>query len=143
MDYRSFWNNDSYAVVGHSQRKPFPTISYGKLKERGKKVFPVDPSVQEIKGEVAYPDFVSLPEAVDAAVLELPRDETKDWVEKAAAAGIRNVWIHMGRETPEAIALAAEKGLNLWYGTCAVMYLSEGFSVHSIHAWVNKALKRY
>jgi len=143
MDYQAFWKFASYAVVGHSARKSFPVISYTKLKEKGKKVYAVDPSVSTIKGERAYPDFSSLPEKVEAAILELPREETKEWVEKAAAAGIRNVWIHWGRETAEAISLAREKGLNLWYGTCAVMYLCEGFSIHSIHAWVNKVLKRY
>lgn len=60
-----------------------------------------------------------------------------------AAAGINNVWIHMNCDTPEAIAVAWEKGMNLFYGTCAVMYLQEGFSYHPIHGWINKLVGKY
>ena len=28
-------------------------------------------------------------------------------------------------------------------GTCAVMYLDKGFSVHGAHRWVNKLIGRY
>ena len=105
-EHEEFWTNSSFAFVGHSTAKGFPTLSYGELKKQGKKVFPVDPSVDEIAGDKTYPDLASLPEKVDAAVLEVPKQETEDWVAKAADAEIQNVWIHMNRETPEALALA-------------------------------------
>jgi hypothetical protein len=28
-------------------------------------------------------------------------------------------------------------------GTCAVMYLTQGFTYHSIHKWLNKVLGKY
>ncbi len=141
--YESFWTNSSYAVVGHSAKETFPKITYNELKKRGKRVFAIDPSADTIEGDKAYPDFAALPEKVEAAVIETPRDETKDWVARAADAGIQNVWIHMGCETAEALATAKEKGLNVLSGTCAVMYLIPGFSVHSIHKWINKLLGKY
>jgi hypothetical protein len=64
-------------------------------------------------------------------------------VRKAADAGIKNVWIHMGRDTPGAIALAEEKGLTVLTGTCAVMYVKKGPSYHSIHKWINKMIGKY
>ena len=103
-EHEEFWTNSSFALVGHSAKTPFPVLSYEELKKQGKKVFPVDPSVDEIAGDKTYPDLASLPEKVDAAVLELPKQETEEWVGKAADAGIHNVWIHMNRETPEALA---------------------------------------
>ncbi len=143
MDYQSFWTNESYAIVGHSEKKNFPKRSYEKLKKLGKKVFPVDPGIKEIKGDMVYPDLSSIPENVEAIIIEVPKEETRDWIQKAADQGIKNAWIHMECETPEAIALAKEKRMNLRYGTCAVMYLHQGFAYHSIHKLINKMLGIY
>jgi hypothetical protein len=64
-------------------------------------------------------------------------------VREAAEAGIRNVWIHENRDTLEAIELARQEGLNVLTGTCAVMYVKQGFSYHSLHKWVNKLIGKY
>jgi predicted CoA-binding protein len=141
--HEMFWTRSTYAFVGHSAKKGFPRISYGELKKGGKKAFAVDPSVDQIDGDKTYPDLRSLPEKVDGVVIEVPREETLDWVRQAADAGIKNVWVHMNRDTPEALALAKEKGLNIVTGTCAVMYVTQSPSYHSIHKWLNKLLGKY
>src|SRR4030067_482385 len=123
--HEAFWTHSSYAFVGHSAKKGFPRISYGELKKQGKKIFAVDPSVEQIDGDKTYPDLRSLPEKVDAVVVEVPREETLDWVRQAADAGIKNVWVHANRDTPEALELAKQKGLNVLTGTCAVMYVAQ------------------
>ncbi|MDJ0786305.1 MAG: CoA-binding protein [Myxococcota bacterium] len=138
-----FWTHDSFAFVAHSEKKPFPTLSFGELKKQGKKVFAVDPSVGDIEGEPTYPDLDSLPEPVEAVVLESPREETAEWVRRAADAGIRDVWIHMNRDTPEALEIARERGLDVHTGTCAVMYVKPGFTYHTLHKWINQALGKY
>jgi len=142
-DYERFWTYPSFAIVGHSAKKGFPKLTYRGLKKQGRKIFPVDPSVNEIEGDKTYSDLASLPEPVHAAVLEVPKDETADWVRRAADAGIGNVWIHMTRETPEALAVAKERGLNVLTGTCAVMYVTPGFTYHTFHKWVNQLTKSY
>lgn len=141
--HERFWENESFAFVGHTGKRGFPTLSYSELRKQGRKAYAVDPSVEEIAGERTYPDLASLPEPVAAAVLEVPPEETRDWVARAADAGIRHVWIHMGRETPEALALAQERGLDVLTGTCAVMYVKPGFSYHTLHKWLNQATGRY
>lgn len=138
--YEDFWDHDSFAVVGHSAKKHFPVLTYRGLKQLGKKVVPVDPSESEIEGDRTCD---VLPADAEAVVLEVPPDETREWVARAADAGIRDVWIHMNTETPEALDLAREKGLNVRSGTCAVMYLTEGFSYHSLHKWIMKMGGRY
>jgi predicted CoA-binding protein len=142
-DYEVFWAKRSYAVVGHAAKKNFPRLTYQGLKKLGKVVFPVDPSVDEIEGDRAYGDLKALPEKVDAVVLEVPKEETREWVAKAAEVGIKDVWIHMQRETPEALTLAREKGMNARSGTCAVMYLTPGFTYHSIHKWIMSLVGKY
>ena len=76
-------------------------------------------------------------------MIEVPAAETEGWVRRAADAGIRNVWIHMGTETPEALALAAQRGLRVESGTCAAMYVHPGLSFHAPHRWVMKLLGKY
>ena len=142
-NYESFWENDCFAVVGDKAKQNFPVLTYRGLKKLGKAVFPVDPSMDEIEGDTAYPTLDSLPAKVDAVVLEVPKEDTRDWVAKAADAGIRHIWIHMGRETPEALALAQEKGMNVRTGTCAVMYVTPEPSYHSIHRWIMKLAGKY
>jgi len=142
-DYELFWKKGSFAVVGHAGKKNFPVLTYRGLKQLGKTVFPVDPSVNDVDGDKTYADLAGLPGKVDAVVIEVPREETRDWVARAAEAGITDVWIHMGRETPEALALAKEKGVNARRGTCAVMYLTPGFTYHSIHKWIMRLTGKY
>lgn len=139
--HERFWTNQSFAVVGHSAKKPFPALTYGALKDQGKKVYPVDPSVGEIGGDPVFKDLSTLPDAVQAVVLEVPREETESWVGRAAEAGVKDVWIHMGRDTPGALKLARDKGIEVRTGTCAVMYLKGGY--HTIHKWINRCLGKY
>lgn len=139
----AFWEKGSFAFVGDVARKGFPKLSYGEARKRGKKVFAVDPTAEEIEGDPVWRDLASLPEPVDGVVLEVPREETEAWVRRAADAGVHDVWIHMGRDTPEALAAAEERGLDVHTGSCAVMYLSEGFSVHAVHRWLDKLTGRY
>ncbi|WPL18729.1 hypothetical protein Thiowin_03817 [Thiorhodovibrio winogradskyi] len=142
-NYHNFFDFNRYAVVGHSAIKPFPLLSYRGLKRLGKQALAVDPSARQIDGDPAYPDFSALPEPVEAVIIEAPRTDTKDWVARAAEAGIKHVWIHMGQDTPEASALAKQHGINLRTGSCAVMYLKPGLSYHSIHQMIMKALGKY
>jgi uncharacterized protein len=141
--YEAFWTHSSFAFVGHSAKKGFPHLSYAEAKKRGKKVFAVDASVAEVASDKTYSDLRSLPEKVDGVVVEVPREETIEWVRQAADAGIKNVWIHMNRETPEALEFGRQAGLNVLTGTCAVMYLSQGLTYHSVHRWLNKLGGKY
>ncbi len=142
-NFEVFWEHNKYAVVGNSVRKAFPRLTYGKLRSLGKKVYAVDSVLKEHEGQPVYQELSDLPEKIEAVVLELPSDETTDWICKANEAGIRNVWIHQRCETPEAIAKAEELKLNLYYGTCAVMYLSKGLSIHTFHRWLFRKIGKY
>ncbi len=142
-NYETFWEHNSFAVVGNKAKQNFPLLTYRGLRKLGKAVFPVDPSMDEIEKDHAYATLDELPTQVDAVVLEVPKEDTRDWVAKVVDAGIKDVWIHMGRETPEALDLAREHGLNARIGTCAVMYVKPGLSYHSIHRWIAKRSGKY
>jgi predicted CoA-binding protein len=141
--HEAFWTNTTFAVVGRSASKPFPALTYSALKTMdGKTVYAVDPSRDEVEGDACFKDLSTLPAPVDAVILEVPAEETASWVEQAADAGITKVWIHMGRETPEAVVVADDRGLELCTGTCAVQYLRGGFP-HNIHRLLRRAAGRW
>jgi uncharacterized protein len=140
----SFWDtHDSFAVVGHTGRRNFPKLTYQGLKKAGRTVYAVDPGGADVDGDATYPDLGSLPGPVQAAVLEVPKDETAEWVGRVADAGIPAVWIHQQTDTPEALQLASERGLEVCSGTCAVMYVTPGFSPHAFHRFFMKLTKKY
>ncbi len=138
-----FWNREAYAVVGHQGKRAFPKLTYGALKDQGKTVFAIDPGSGEIDGDKAYPDFSYLPRPVQAAVLEVPKEETATWVAKAAEAGVKEIWIHQMTDTPEALGEAQKRGLKVITGHCAVMYNKPGLSMHSPHRWLMKLIGKY
>jgi predicted CoA-binding protein len=139
-----FWTLSSYAVVGDSSSgRSFPKLTYKGLKRLGKTVFAVDPGASEVEGDRTYPDIASLPQPVEAAVLEVAKPAAAGWMEKIVAAGIPNVWVHQSTETPEALQKAEGAHLRCEHGTCAVMYVTPGFTGHSFHRWVMKLAKKY
>jgi len=138
-----FWDADVYAVVGASARKPFPKITYNALKERGKTVFAVDATAGQIEGDATFSDLATLPQSPQAVVMELPKEETAEWVARAADAGVIEVWLHQMTDTPEALRVAEERALHALTGHCAVMYAKPGFSMHAPHRWIWKLLKKY
>jgi predicted CoA-binding protein len=73
----------------------------------------------------------------------VPAKDCEEWVRRSADAGVRHLWIHMGRDTPQALELARQRGLEVLTGTCAVMYVKQGFTYHSLHKWVNQSLHKW
>ena len=142
-DREQFWRHASFVVIGDSAKRAFPKMTYESLKKTGKAVYAVDPQGGEVAGEKPYADLAALPAAVEAAVLEVPKDETATWVGRAADAGVKAVWIHQQTDTPEALELARERGLEVCSGTCAVMYVKPGLTPHAPHRWIMKMLGKF
>ncbi len=142
-NFETFWELGSFAVVGNQKARNFPKLTYTALKNKGKRVFPVDPSIPKVDDDLTYTNLQALPEPVEGVILEVPKEETTFWIDQAAKANIKDLWIHMRRETPEAVALAQKNGMNVRFGTCAVMYLTDRLTYHSIHKWIMKTMGKY
>jgi uncharacterized protein len=121
------------AVLGASRAgKKFGNYIVTELKQRGYEVFLVHPEAQEIGGETCYPNLAAVAGQVDGAVISLPPAQSGEALREAAAAGIKNVWVQQGGESPETQALADELGLKIVTGRCILMYAQP---VGSFHAW--------
>lgn len=140
----AFFELPSFAVVAHTKLRPFPRLSYGNLKRRGKQVYPVDlAGSPTIEGDRAYAALAELPAPVAGAIVEVPKEAVLEAVQQVADAGIKQLWIHMGCDTPAALQLCAERGIDVRHGSCAVMYTQLGFSLHSIHKGIAKLFGKY
>ena len=87
-------------------------------------------TLQYIMGELHYP---KQPEKRRVMAIVYEGDKIVEKVKR-----------YFGPTNPEeAKRLAKEKGINALSGTCAVMYLTPGFTYHSIHKWIMKLARRY
>jgi len=141
--HEQFFLSSSFAVIGNSKRKPFPMLTYGGLRSMGKTVYAVDlGGAVAVNGDAAFRSLSAIPKGVDAAVIEVPRNQTLDAVKQVADAGIKRVWLHQRTETPEALAFCRERGIDAHHGSCAVMYTGAG-SYHRVHRVLAKLLRTY
>lgn len=94
-----FFNPTSIAVVGVS-RNPFKLnfnlfANLVRLKFPGK-VYPVNPSVQEILGIKAYPNLTSIEDGVDLVVCAVPAAATLEVIKDCVEKGVKGVVIVAG-----------------------------------------------
>ena len=79
-------------------------------------VYPVNPRGGVIEGVQAYASLSTLPEPVRAISIITPPRISEEIVLEAARLGIRYLWMQPGAESPRALALAEEHGLELIAG---------------------------
>jgi Predicted CoA-binding protein len=106
----------TYAVVGASNHpEKYGHIAYQMLKEYGKTVWPVNPRAaadgETLDGAAFYATVADLPEVPEVAVVVVPPPVTEQIVEDLGQAGIRNVWMQPGAESPAAVVRAEELGI--------------------------------
>jgi len=103
-----------YAVVGASNdRQKYGNRVLRAYVHKGWKVYPVNPRESTVEGLQAYPDLKSLPETPRGVSIITPPKITERVVAEAADAGARFVWMQPGAESPEAIRIARERGLEV------------------------------
>lgn len=107
------------AVVGHSDkptRTSYRIAHY--LRQMGYKVYPVNPTVDEIDGEKSYPTLDLVPEPIDIVNVFRRSEHLPGIVEDAIAVGAGAVWAQLGVEHPEAARMAAEADLPIVMNNC-------------------------
>ena len=109
-----FLRQGPYAVVGASNdRAKYGNRVLRAYVHKGWKVYPVNPRESTVEGLQAYPDLKSLPETPRGVSIITPPKITERVVAEAADAGAKFVWMQPGAESPEAIRIARERGLEV------------------------------
>jgi uncharacterized protein len=84
------------------------------------------------------PTIASVKEAVEGAIISVPRSECAAAVREAIDAGIPRLWLQSGCDSKEALALCEEKGVPVIHGACVLMYAQPVQSVHRFHRGIWK-----
>jgi hypothetical protein len=138
---KDFIGGKRLALVGVSRGgKKFGNMAMKELKERGYRVYPVHPQAQEVDGERCYPNLGALQGQVDGAWLCVQPAQVVEVLADASAAGIKNVWLQQGSETPLALETAKQLGLNVVSGKCLLMYAEPVRSFHRFHRFAMKLI---
>ncbi len=131
------------AVVGASRNpRKFGHAALRELAARGYDVVPVHPSADTIAGIPAVPHLTDLTEPVDAVLIVLPPEKAKEALREAASAGVRDIWLQRGAESPDVVALAADLGLVPVTGKCILMYAPPVGGFHALHRGVVRLFGR-
>ena len=136
----AFVAEPAIAVVGVSRSgSKFGNLACRTLADHGYRVYPIHPTAAAIDGRTCYQRFADLPEPVNAVLVVVPPARAAGVMDDAAAAGIHNVWLQQGAESPEALARGKALGLDVVSGTCVLMY-AHPTGIHRVHRWVSDLL---
>jgi predicted CoA-binding protein len=116
-----------WAVVGCS---PDPSRDSHRiaalLQERGYRVIPVNPAVDEILGERCYPSLADIPASEGVEVVDVFRRSAfaGAHVDEAIAIGARAVWLQLGVIDADALERARAAGLRAVMDRCPAIELA-------------------
>jgi predicted CoA-binding protein len=124
----AFLKARSLAVVGVSRNpEKYGYKLYKTLKEKGMRVFAINPQATEVDGDPGYPSLHALPELPEAIVTVVPPDVTKAVVGQALQAGVRKIWMQPGSEHEDAIHQAQQHGATVVYGGPCIMVVAKTY----------------
>jgi uncharacterized protein len=131
-----FLAQPTLALVGLSRDgQAFSRRAYTNLKEKGYRVYPVNPNAEMIEGDRCYPSVAALPEEVGGALFFTPPAETEQAVRAAAAAGVKRIWLQPGAESTTALLACTENNLSVVSGECILMFAEPTALPHKLHRW--------
>lgn len=107
------------AVVGHSDKPERTSYRIAQfLRERGYKVYPVNPMVSEIDGQPSYASLKDVPEPVDIVNVFRRSEYLSEIVDDAIAANAKTVWAQLGVYDELSAQKALDAGLNVVMNAC-------------------------
>lgn len=113
----NFLKAKAFAVAGASEvTYKFGYKCFRCYLQNKMKAYPINPKVQSVLGERAYPDLRSLPEPVEALSIITPPAVTEKIVEDAIACGVKYIWMQPGAESRQAVQAAEDAGIVVIYG---------------------------
>ena len=107
------------ATVGLSDdtSKPAHTVP-AYLQSQGYRVIPVNPTIETVLGEKAYPALADVPEPIDVVQIFRRSDQVGPIVDEAIQVGAKAVWMQVGIADEEAAARARAAGLDVVMNQC-------------------------
>jgi predicted CoA-binding protein len=105
--------------VGISSRPERPGYTVpAYLKGQGYQIIPVNPNLEQVLDEKAYPDLIAVNQAVDVVQIFRQSQEVMPVVEQAIKIGAKVIWMQEGIINEPAAELARRAGLTVVMDTC-------------------------
>ena len=109
------------AVVGaSSDRRKFGNKAMRAFRAQGYRVIPINPHEREIEGEAAYPSVLDVPERIDMATVYVQPEVGLRLLPEFEQKQIGEIWINPGAESPELLAEARGRDLNVIFA-CSII----------------------
>lgn len=137
---REFFEFNTFLVMGNTRRM---RDAFRGLKQMGKTVYFFDENFESNPAGGKFSGMAELPGPVEAAICDGAGEKVKTFINKAADAGIENLWINFMSDSREAVELARRRNLNLLHGQCAVVWLPTRGPHHTMHRALWKLLGKY
>ena len=110
------------AVVGLSDKPTRPSYTVARyLQSQGYRIIPVNPNVTEVLGERAYPDLISIPDAIDMVDIFRRSGKVAPTVDEAITKGVLTIWMQIGVVDETAARRAEEAGITVIMNRCTAV----------------------
>ena len=125
-----FLASPAFGVVGASaNRQKYGNKVLRCYVQNERRAIPVNPNEREIEGVPCVAGIMDLPPEVASISMITPPAVTEKLVPLAIEKGIRNIWMQPGAESPAAIDLCRQHGINVIAdGSCILVVL--GYHEH-------------
>lgn len=140
---KDFLAQKNIAVVGVSRNsKKTANLIYRKLRSLGYSLFPVNPNVGRVEGDICYPDLNAIPVKPDGVVIITRPEITERVVKECAALGITRVWMHKGIDqkagsvSDNAVDFCHLHNITAIPGGCPMMYCRHADLGHKFFRWL-------
>ena len=139
-----FVRDQNLALIGVSRDpRKFGNALLKELSKKGYRVYPVHPDLKEVEGTKCFASLDELPERVKNLLLVVQPQAAEEIIRKINPDKIRRIWLHKGMgkgsSSPQAIRESKEKGIEVVYGFCPMMFMA-GTGIHKFHLWMRKTL---
>ncbi|RME48154.1 MAG: CoA-binding protein [Deltaproteobacteria bacterium] len=107
------------AIVGVSDKPERPSHDVARfLQERGYRIYPVNPRLEEVLGEKCYPSLLDLPEPVEIVDVFRRPEAIMPVAEAAIEIGARLFWMQLGIRNEAAARKLSEAGIDVVMDRC-------------------------
>jgi predicted CoA-binding protein len=134
-----FLKGKNMAIAGASRYESSFSAQVAKhLTKLGYNLWYVNPGFQPNEAANQRVQSVAmLPSEVNHVLVLTNKSQTESVIQQIVAKGIKNVWIQQQSDTPEALELARENGVNTIHHHCIFMF-TEPEGMHKFHHRIKK-----
>ena len=136
--------------VSRSPKNHGSNVVYKRLRERGYKVFAVNPNAEEVEGDACFNDLKSIPGGVDWVVIGTRPETAELTVHECVEIGIKRAWMHRafgsGSVSEEGAEFGRQHGMTVIAGGCPCMFdptADPGHKVMRVMCTMTKAVPRH